>query len=352
MKSPADPLFTLGRAILFKMDPERAHDLTLRCLDTTPIKRFVSSRYKTECTSYRRMGLKFRNRVGLAAGLDKNGDYIDALGAFGFGFIEVGTVTPLPQPGNDKPRLFRLTEHEALINRMGFNNKGVDHLVKQVAKRKFRGVLGINIGKNKATPLESAIDDYKHCLEKVYPHADYITINISSPNTQGLRDLQFGDKLNQLLESLKNLQSKLATEHKKSVPLAVKAAPDMSTQEISDFCLATKQHGIEAIIMGNTTSERDVVASSRFANEAGGLSGSPLHSLSNQKLKEVVRLACAEQTIIGVGGIGTGDQALSKIEQGAHLIQLYSGLIYHGPALVCDCVKQIEARTQEPGSAF
>lgn len=343
MKSPADPLFKIARAILFNMDPEKAHDLALKILDKGPIQRINRSLHKTDCSNFDCLGLNFPNRVGLAAGLDKNGDYIDALASMGFGFIEIGTVTPKPQPGNDKPRLFRLKNHDALINRMGFNNKGVDHLVQQVQDRQFKGVLGINIGKNKSTPLESAVDDYLLCLEKVYPHADYVTVNVSSPNTQGLRDLQHGEKLDQLLDAIKTAQSRLATEHGRYVPIAIKIAPDMSRTEITEFCKSHEQFEIDALIIGNTTHERDVVASSRHAREAGGLSGAPLYPLANQKLIEVATQLSGKTTIIGVGGISSGEQAVCKIEQGADLVQLYSGLIYQGPALVSSCTIQIEA---------
>lgn len=343
MKSPTDPLFKLSRAILFKMDPERAHALALRCLDTAIAKRINRSRCIDDCPAYQCLGLEFPNRVGLAAGMDKNGDYIDALGAMGFGFIEIGTTTPKPQPGNDKPRLFRLKAHEALINRMGFNNKGVDYLVSRVERRKYKGIIGINIGKNKSTPMDQAVEDYLHCLEKVYPVADYVTVNVSSPNTRGLRDLQHGAMLNQLLDAIKNAQSNLHTKHHRYVPVAVKIAPDMSSTEIEEFCSSLEQHDLDAVIIGNTTQERDVVSSSPHAGESGGLSGAPLYTQSNKKLAEVANCLQERKTIIGVGGISAGDQAASKIGLGAHLVQLYSGLIYQGPGLVADCVSQLQA---------
>jgi len=224
---PKDPLFALCRAILFEMDPERAHEFAFKLLGKSPIPAFLARRYATPDCPVECLGQQFGNRVGLAAGLDKNGDYLDALGAMGFGHIEIGTVTPRPQEGNPKPRIFRLEQHRALINRLGFNNKGVEHLIKQVENRSYNGKLGINIGKNAVTPLDDAQNDYLYCLEKVYPHADYITINISSPNTQGLRDLQHGERLAELLDGLKNSQSKLATQHGRYVPLAIKIAPDI-----------------------------------------------------------------------------------------------------------------------------
>lgn len=334
------------------MDPEKAHDLALKALDLGWVQRLNRSLHKTDSSSFTCLGMSFPNRVGLAAGLDKNGDYIDALSSFGFGFIEIGTITPKPQPGNDKPRLFRLKNHDAIINRMGFNNKGVDHLVTQVQKSNYKGVLGINIGKNKSTAMENAAEDYVHCLEKVYPHADYVTVNVSSPNTQGLRDLQHGEKLDQLLESVKTAQSKLHTEHGRYVPIAIKIAPDMSRQEIENYCQSHEKFGMDALIIGNTTQQRDVVASSPHAKESGGLSGSPLYPLSNQKLIEVAKLQAGKTTIIGVGGITTGEQALCKIELGADLVQLYSGLIYQGPVLVCQCISQIEAMQNNRTDAF
>ena len=245
---PEDLLFSIGRAILFEMDPEQAHNMALKLMSHQPVIKLLEKRYPASGGNINCLSQTFPNRVGLAAGLDKNGDYIDALGAMGFGHLEIGTVTPRPQPGNPKPRIFRLEQHGALINRLGFNNLGVDHLVERVQKRRFKGKLGINIGKNAVTPLDEAENDYLHCLEKVYAHADYITINISSPNTQGLRDLQHGDRLKSLLSTLKNAQSRLATEHGKYVPIAVKIAPDMSDSELDEFCEQVLAHDIDAII--------------------------------------------------------------------------------------------------------
>ena len=335
---PQDTLFALGRAILFEMDPEKAHDLALSLLSRIPATKLISRRYSTSAAPIDCLGQTFSNRLGLAAGLDKNGDYIDALGAMGFGHIELGTVTPKPQAGNAKPRVFRLQQHGALINRLGFNNAGVDHLVQRVQKRTYTGKLGINIGKNLSTPLDEARYDYLLCLERVYPHADYITINISSPNTQGLRDLQHGERLASLLSALKNAQSKLATLHDRYVPMAVKIAPDMADNELDDFCQAIISHEIDAVIAGNTTNQRDVVSTHIYAREAGGLSGAPIKNLADEKLKAVADRIGNKAALIGVGGVSCGADARTKIDNGATLVQLYSGLIYHGPALVRDCI--------------
>lgn len=335
---PSDALFAIGRAILFEMDPERAHDLALSLLSKNSVKSLVNSRYQSPPCQTAVFGQHFDNHIGLAAGLDKNADYIDALGAMGFGHIEVGTVTPKAQDGNAKPRLFRLVQHQGLINRMGFNNKGVDHLVEQVQKRQYQGRLGINIGKNATTPLDKALDDYLFCLQRVYAFADYITVNISSPNTQGLRDLQHGERLQTLLEGIKNEQSKLATQHNRYVPIAVKIAPDMSNDELDTFCEQLVAFDIDAIISGNTTNSRDTVAGNLYAPETGGLSGRPLTSLANDRLAAVIERLNGKVVVIGAGGVNCGQDALNKLEAGANLVQLYSGLIFHGPALVRDCI--------------
>lgn len=282
------------------------------------------------------MGIDFPNPVGLAAGLDKNGDHIDALGKLGFGFIEVGTVTPKAQPGNDKPRMFRLPAHQALINRMGFNNKGVDHLVNQVAHRRWSGVLGINIGKNLATPVEHASDDYLTCLRKVYEHADYIAVNISSPNTPGLRNLQLGELLHELLAELKSAQIELADKHQRYVPLAVKVAPDMHKDEIDTFCTAVKEHNIDGVIATNTTASRSAISDSERSHETGGLSGQPLTTLARDAINQLYLQLQSEVPLIGCGGIVTGNDAVQHAGAGAQLVQMYTGLIYRGPALVMD----------------
>jgi len=281
---PKDPLFALGRAVLFEMDPERAHEFAFKLLSKGPVPAFLARKYESPNSVVECLGQQFNNRIGLAAGLDKNGDYLDALGAMGFGHLEIGTVTPRPQEGNPKPRIFRLEQHRALINRLGFNNKGVDHLVKQVQNRSYTGKLGINIGKNAITPLDEAQKDYLIGLEKVYPHADYITINISSPNTQGLRDLQHGSRLAELLSAIKNSQSRLATLHGKYVPVAIKIAPDMTDAELDEFCAHILEHELDAVITGNTTNGREAVKTHLYADEAGGLSGAPLKALGSVAL--------------------------------------------------------------------
>jgi len=336
---PADRLFSLGKAILFEMDPEKAHDLTLGMLSNRAMQRLVARRYQVAPSNTAVMGQHFENRVGLAAGLDKNGDYVDALGAMGFGHIEVGTVTPKPQTGNVRPRIFRLVQHEALINRLGFNNKGVDHLVAQVQTRQYRGKLGINIGKNASTSLDDAEKDYLYCLDRVYPIADYVTVNISSPNTQGLRDLQHGQRLQALLETLKTAQGRLSTEHGRYVPIAVKIAPDMTDSELDSFCKQVVDFEIDALISGNTTNSREMVASHLYARETGGLSGRPLRALADDRLAAVRDRISEKTTLFGVGGISCGNDALNKLQTGADLVQLYSGLIFQGPALVRDCIE-------------
>ena len=290
------------------------------------------------------MGLEFPNPVGLAAGLDKNGDYIDPMMALGFGFVEIGTITPRPQPGNPKPRLFRLPEHEAIINRMGFNNLGLDHLVRQVCQRRRKGILGINIGKNIDTPVERAVDDYLLCMDKVYAHADYITVNISSPNTPGLRSLQFGDEFNSLLETLKARQGALADQHSRYVPLAVKIAPDMSDEELRQLGELLARHGIDGVIATNTTISRQAVSDSPFAEEAGGLSGAPVRERSTQVVKVLSELLGDALPVIAVGGILSAADAVEKIDAGAALVQVYTGFIYSGPGLVREAVEAIANR--------
>ncbi len=281
------------------------------------------------------MGLTFPNPVGLAAGLDKNADYFNALGTLGFGFVEVGTVTPKAQAGNPKPRLFRLPEHQAIINRMGFNNKGVDHLVAQVSKpRRYDGVLGINIGKNKVTPEAQALDDYLIGMNAVYAYADYITVNISSPNTPGLRDLQFGENLQKLLAGIKAEQSKLADQQGRYVPVAVKIAPDMTDEELQSTAKAILDSGLDAIIATNTTVSREGVENSLIADEAGGLSGLPVRDKSTHAIKVLAEALNGALPIIGVGGIVRPEDAVEKLKAGASLVQIYSGFIYEGPKLV------------------
>ena len=280
------------------------------------------------------MGLYFPNSVGLAAGLDKDGAHIDALAALGFGFIEVGTVTPRPQPGNAKPRLFRIPESQAIINRMGFNNRGVDNLLNNLHNTRFEGILGINIGKNFDTPVENANSDYLYCLRKVYSHASYITVNVSSPNTPGLRNLQFGDSLNSLLDALKTEQKKLAEFYGRYVPVTVKIAPDMSLEEIDMVAESLASYQLDGVIATNTTLSREGVEHSPIAQEAGGLSGAPVRHSSTAVISRLSESLKGRLPIIGVGGITDGQSAIEKIEAGASLVQVYSGFIYEGPALI------------------
>ncbi|TCV98168.1 quinone-dependent dihydroorotate dehydrogenase [Biostraticola tofi] len=335
-------LYPLVKKALFQLSPERAHELTfqqLRRISGTPLEFLVKQSVPTKAVTC--MGLTFNNPLGLAAGLDKDGDCIDALGAMGFGFIEVGTVTPRPQPGNDKPRLFRLVEAEGLINRMGFNNLGVDNLVENVKRSRFGGVLGINIGKNKDTPVEQGKDDYLICMEKVYPYAGYIAINISSPNTAGLRALQFGEALDDLLLAIKNKQLELQAYHHKYVPVAVKIAPDMSEEELVNVADSLVRHNIDGVIATNTTTGRDLVQGLKHCNQTGGLSGRPLQSRSTEVIHRLSRELNGKLPIIGVGGIDSMIAAREKMAAGASLIQIYSGFIYHGPRLIKDIITHI-----------
>ncbi|EMA2413910.1 quinone-dependent dihydroorotate dehydrogenase [Vibrio vulnificus] len=335
-------LYRLARAGFFQLDAEKAHDLAIQNFKRftgTPIDLFYRQQLPNrpvEC-----MGLTFRNPVGLAAGLDKNGECIEAFDAMGFGFVEVGTVTPRAQSGNDKPRLFRLVGAEGIINRMGFNNLGVDNLIENVKKAKYSCVLGINIGKNKDTPIEKGAEDYLICMEKVYEYAGYIAVNISSPNTPGLRTLQYGEALDELLVELKRKQAELEEKHGKYVPLALKIAPDLTNDEIRQICQSLINNKIDGVIATNTTLDRTMVEGMKHAQEAGGLSGRPLQSRST----EVVRLLRKELQgnipIIGVGGVDSYVAAKEKMLAGADLVQVYSGFIYHGPGLVRDIVKNL-----------
>lgn len=336
--------YALARTALFALDPEVAHHVALHSLaklQTLHLSRLLGSRIHAPQEV---MGLQFDNPVGLAAGLDKNGEYIDALAAMGFGFIEVGTVTPRPQPGNPKPRMFRLTEHEALINRLGFNNQGLDAFVENVKRASFKGVLGLNIGKNAATPIDKAVDDYVTCLRGVYPYASYVTVNISSPNTKGLRDLQAAEQLEKLLSTLKTEQTRLAKKHKRHVPLALKIAPDLDLKSIRDIATLTIENNFEAIIATNTTTSRDAVRGHAHASELGGLSGKPLFSPSTEVLRELAKTIKGRIPIIGVGGILSGADAKAKMNAGASLVQIYTGFIYKGPDLIRDAVKAIIAK--------
>jgi len=333
--------YPLIRPALFSLDPEDAHGFTLASLDAAHALGLLKLLPRAAGTPVHVMGIDFPNAVGLAAGLDKDGAHIGALADLGFGFIEIGTVTPRPQPGNPTPRMFRLPAAEAIINRMGFNNLGVDNLVRNVQSSSFRGVLGINIGKNKDTPNEHAVDDYLTCLDKVYAHARYVTVNISSPNTQNLRELQRDEALDALLSAIKLRQSELAQQHGKYVPIALKIAPDLDDAQIAAIAALLMMHRIDAVIATNTTIARDAVAGLPNAEETGGLSGAPVRAASTRVVRELARHLKNEVPIIGVGGILSGDDAREKIDAGASLVQLYSGLIYRGPALVRECVQRL-----------
>ncbi|MDO4907950.1 quinone-dependent dihydroorotate dehydrogenase [Neisseria sp.] len=331
-------MYSFLRPFLFKTDPEKAHRFTLAALGTA-YRLGLLPKVNNQTRPTRLMGLDLPNPVGLAAGMDKNGEYIDALAALGFGFIEVGTVTPRPQSGNPQPRLFRLPKHEAVINRMGFNNHGIDVMVKNIQNSRYNGILGINIGKNADTPIEKAADDYLICLEKAYAYAGYIAVNISSPNTKNLRDLQGGGELGRLLYTLKNKQERLAAAHGRYVPLAVKIAPDLSEAQIADIAHIAEQTEIDGIIATNTTIDKTALGSHALADEQGGLSGRPVREKSNLVLSQLARHLDGKLPVIGVGGILSGEDAEKKIRLGAAAVQLYSGMVFRGPDLVRDCLK-------------
>jgi dihydroorotate dehydrogenase len=332
-------LYRLARPLLFSLDEENAHQLALYAagvagLFSAPVPR----------SPVRAMGIEFPNPIGLAAGLDKDAAHIDALAALGFGFIEVGTVTPRAQPGNPRPRLFRIEEKQAIINRFGFNNVGADAFIASVRRARWTGVLGINIGKNADTPPERAIDDYALCLEKVYAHAAYVTVNVSSPNTKGLRTLQEAGQLDALLARLAALRTQLADRHGRRVPLVVKVAPDLSGAEIQAIADAVRRHGIEGVIATNTSLSRQGVEGLRHAGEAGGLSGAPIREMATRVLREFAFALKGEATLIGAGGILSGAHAQEKFAAGAQLVQLYTGLIYRGPDLVSECASAFRAK--------
>ncbi|MGF1765639.1 quinone-dependent dihydroorotate dehydrogenase [Aliivibrio kagoshimensis] len=335
-------LYRIARAGIFKLDAEKAHDLAIQNFtrfNNTPLDLFY--RQKLNDHPVEVMGLTFKNAVGLAAGLDKNGECIDAFGAMGFGFVEVGTVTPRPQSGNDKPRLFRLIPAEGIINRMGFNNLGVDNLVDNVKKSNYDGIIGINIGKNKDTPIEKGSEDYLICMEKVYQHAGYIAVNISSPNTPGLRSLQYGEALDQLLAELKQKQQELSEKYNKYVPLALKIAPDLEDHEIVQICESLIRHKIDGVIATNTTLDRSLVEDMEHGLEAGGLSGRPVQSRSTEVVRRLYQELGDQVPIIGVGGIDSYVAAKEKMMAGAKLVQVYTGFIYKGPNLIKDIVNNI-----------
>ncbi|MGC1182674.1 quinone-dependent dihydroorotate dehydrogenase [Legionella sp.] len=323
-------MYSILRPLLFFMDPERAHSLSLSALHYMPITRNKS----IDAKPINSMGLQFPHAVGLAAGFDKNGEYLDSLSKLGFSFIELGTVTPRAQLGNPKPRLFRLPEAQAIINRMGFNNQGVDILVNRIIQANYKGILGVNIGKNKDTSLNRAVDDYLYCLKKVYAHASYVTINISSPNTPDLRQLQQGAYFANLLSQLRAEQMKLADEFQRHVPLVVKVSPDEDNETLKQMTEVILQHRVEGIIASNTTCSREGIKNLPHAEEIGGLSGKPLQELSLQCLSLLKQYVGDAVTLIGVGGIDSCQTAQEKLDAGASLLQVYSGLIYQGPGLV------------------
>lgn len=337
-------MYSLLRTLLFQLDAEKAHYVSLNALHIAYkcglLRFFASSIIKGKPVAV--MGIQFPNALGLAAGLDKNGRYIDALAALGFGFIEIGTVTPRPQPGNPKPRLFRIPKAQAIINRMGFNNDGVAQLIRNVQNARFRGVLGINIGKNFDTPIEHAADDYLSCLTAVYPYASYVTVNISSPNTQNLRELQSAAALSDLLEKLKTKQARLAEQYGRYVPIALKIAPDLNDEQLTDIARLLKQHHFDAVIATNTTVSRRGVSEFPCGNETGGLSGAPVRQAATRIVTRLAALLGNEVAIIGVGGIMTGPHVIEKINAGASLVQIYSGLIYRGPQLIRECLQSLK----------
>lgn len=337
-------LYQLTRSLMFGLDAEDSHDIALKGMNLAALLGVPKLLGAEKLYSpVEVMGIKFQNPVGLAAGLDKNGSSIDGLASMGFGFLEVGTVTPKAQIGNPKPRVFRLAEQNAIINRMGFNNLGVDALLKNIDQARFDGVLGINIGKNKDTPNDQANADYLYCLRKVYSRASYITINLSSPNTPGLRTLQFGKSLNSLLEVLKNEQARQAILHDKYVPIAVKIAPDLTEEEVSLVASSLKTFEIDGVIATNTTLSRQGVETSPLQHEMGGLSGAPIRNQSIRIIRTLARELQSRVPIIGVGGISEGFDAAEKIEAGASLVQIYSGFIYKGPSLIAESVRAIQS---------
>lgn len=338
-------MYGLARTLMFCLDAERAHGLGLAAasaLYRSGLNPLVARRPVPLPT--KAFGLEFANPVGLAAGLDKNGSHIDALFALGFGFIEIGTTTPRPQPGNPRPRLFRLPEHQAVINRLGFNNEGVDALVRNVERARRRGVLGINIGKNKTTPQALAVQDYLHCLERVFPLADYVTANISSPNTAGLRDLQQEDNLRRFVGELRERQEKLAAQHGRRTPLLVKIAPDLSEAEIDGLAQVLGEAQVDGIIATNTTVDRYSIRTHPRASEEGGLSGQPLYGKSTAVLRRLRSRLDERIALVGVGGILSGADAAGKLAAGASLVQFYTGLIYRGPALIRESVEAMRLR--------
>lgn len=336
-------MYGLIKKALFNAPPELAHELALESLRLGHTFGATSLACKAVSLPVRVMGLDFPNPVGLSAGMDKNGDYIDALGALGFGFIEIGTITPRPQPGNPRPRVFRLPQAEAMINRLGFNNKGVDHLVARASKRRYKGILGINIGKNADTPNDRANDDFLYCFERVYPWADYIAVNVSSPNTRGLRDLQNAGALDGLLGALCRRRAELAATTGRRVPIAVKVSPELDDRAIKAVAEVVIHHQVDGVIATNTTLDRDAVSGLPFGQEQGGLSGAPLRAKADKVLQRFRGSLPATVALIGVGGITQGAHAEHKMRLGADLVQFYTGFVYHGPALIADCLHAVSA---------
>ncbi len=340
--------YALTKPFLFGLDPEQAHDLTLGTLarlQHTPLICAVSQTRVDDPVSL--AGLRLPNRIGLAAGLDKNGRCIDAFGAMGFGFVEVGTVTPKAQPGNPKPRMFRLPEAHALINRLGFNNEGLDTFIANVKRSTFRqrgGILGLNIGKNASTPIESAADDYLTCLDGVYPHADYVTVNISSPNTKNLRELQSDEALDALLSAVQERKTQLARTQGRTVPVFVKIAPDLDEQQVAVIAATIRKNGIDGVIATNTTIARDAVQHLPHGGESGGLSGAPVRAASNRVITQLRAALGQGFPIMGVGGVMSGADAQAKIAAGADVVQLYTGFIYQGPSLVTEAARALKQR--------
>ena len=341
--------YSLSRAILFGMNPEAAHELTMDMLAKGQNSPLACAWRQTRVDDPITLaGLQFPNRVGMAAGLDKNARVIDGLGAMGFGFVEVGTVTPLAQPGNPKPRMFRLPEADALINRLGFNNEGLGTFIANVKKAQFRKqanplLLGLNIGKNAATPIEDATSDYLKCLDAVYPHADYVTVNISSPNTKNLRALQSDEALDALLSALVERREQLAREHGKTKPVFLKIAPDLTEEQVAVIAASLQRHGMDGVIATNTTISRDAVKGMQHAEETGGLSGRPVFEASNNVIRQLRAALGSQFPIIGVGGILSGADAVTKLQAGADVVQIYTGLIYKGPALVPEVARALKA---------
>jgi dihydroorotate dehydrogenase len=345
-------LYALARPLLFALDPEDAHRLTLWLADAARAARVLGwAARPVPAQPVRAMGLEFPNPVGLAAGLDKDAAHVDALAALGFGFLEVGTVTPRPQPGNPRPRLFRLPRARALINRFGFNSAGVEAFAANLARARYRGILGVNIGKNSDTPLERAADDYAICLERVYPAASYVTVNVSSPNTEGLRALQERDALDRLLARLAAERERLAARHGKRLPLALKVAPDLGEAEIRAVAEAVRRHGFDGVIATNTSVSREGVEGLPQADEAGGLSGAPIRRRATRVLAALAAELGREVALIGAGGILSGADATEKRAAGAALVQLYTGLVYRGPALIAECVAALRAPAAEGRNA-